>query len=404
MARSRRPAPGPAIVLPDLIQGPWTSLIVLTYSANLAFFENHLLRQLSQVPLRLVLADDRRVAETLREAANTGQRLRNANRSYLIAPIRHPRAAHGKLVIMTAASAGRLLVGSGNLGQDGYASPGELWHAYAYDADHTQHLEEFAAARRLIDSLAGAGLLDPPVRDTLNAIWREAPWLAPAPTVDTALRDNSAAPLAAQFIDAVRSLGEPVHELTVHAPFYDTDAGALRHLLDHLTPDRVRVLLRPDTSVDPKALTATLRAARSAQLFRLAVTGDEATYIHAKWLHATTATHEVMLTGSANLSRPALLTTGSVGNLEAGILQTRARGGFDHLYQPLTLTPLTNLDALDLHLAITPATSRHAARPALEPSRRPRTAARLHDRLRRDPTRAHRSRRHHPGDHRRQLG
>ncbi len=188
------------------------------------------------------------------------------------------------------------------------------------------------------------------MRDTLNAIWREAPWLAPAPTVDTALRDNSAAPLAAQFIDAVRSLGEPVHELTVHAPFYDTDAGALRHLLDQLTPDRVRVLLRPDTSVDPKTLTATLRAARSAQLFRLAVTGDEATYIHAKWLHATTATHEVMLTGSANLSRPALLTTGSVGNLEAGILQTRARGGFDHLYQPLTLTPLTNLDALDLHL------------------------------------------------------
>jgi hypothetical protein len=347
---------GPSIVLPNLIQGPWTSLLVLTYSANLGFFENQLLRQLSQVPLRLVLADDQRLGETLREAADTGQRLRNANRSYLLAPIRHPHAAHAKLILLSRANAGRLLIGSGNLGQDGYAAPGELWHAYGYDEQNTQHLNEFAAAREMIDSLASESLLDPPLRDTLGAIWREAPWLPAAPTGNPEIRHNHSTPLAQQFIDAVRVTGEPTHELTVHAPFYDTRAEALRHLIQQLNPDRVRVLLRPDTSVDPQALTAALLSANKSDLFTVSVTGDENTYIHAKWLNATTAGHEVMLTGSANLSRPALLSTWATGNLEAGILQIRPAGAFEELYAPLTLTPLADLSSLNLHIKTSPDT------------------------------------------------
>lgn len=347
---------GPSIVLPNLIQGPWTSLLVLTYSANLAFFENQLLRQLSQVPLRLVLADDQRLGETLREAADTGQRLRNANRSYLLAPIRHSHAAHTKLILLSRANAGRLLIGSGNLGQDGYASPGELWHAYGYDEQNTQHLNEFAAAREMIDSLASESLLDPPLRDTLGAIWREAPWLPASPTGSPEIRHNHSTPLAQQFIDAVKAIGEPVHELTVHAPFYDTKAEALRHLIQQLNPDRIRVLLRADTSVDPQALTAVLLSANAFNLFTVSVTGDENTYIHAKWLNATTASHEVMLSGSANLSRPALLSTWATGNLEAGILHIRPAGAFDELYAPLTLTPLADLTSLDLHIETSPDT------------------------------------------------
>lgn len=41
MPHSRRTAPGPSIVLPNFIQGSWTTLLLLTYSANLTFFENH---------------------------------------------------------------------------------------------------------------------------------------------------------------------------------------------------------------------------------------------------------------------------------------------------------------------------------------------------------------------------
>src|SRR5947199_9693614 len=111
MARAKNAA-NASLVLPELIQGPWTSLVVLTYGADLTFFDSHLLRQLSQVPLRIILADSVCLAETLREAAATGQNHKHANRSYLVAPIRHARAAHAKVVLMTSKGAGRLLIGS----------------------------------------------------------------------------------------------------------------------------------------------------------------------------------------------------------------------------------------------------------------------------------------------------
>src|SRR5215211_4315452 len=102
MARTKKNAATASLVLPELIQGPWTSLVVLTYGADLTFFDSHLLRQLSHVPLRVILADGRCLAETLRGDAATGQLHRHANRSYLVAPIRHARPAHAKVVLLTS--------------------------------------------------------------------------------------------------------------------------------------------------------------------------------------------------------------------------------------------------------------------------------------------------------------
>jgi len=124
--------------------------------------------QLAQVPLRIILADDQQLAFTLGEG---GQKLVSAiaspTRRTSQPPIRHPRAAHGKLMLLLGPESGRLIVGSGNLGYDGYASPGELWHVFAYSDDQPQHLNEFAAARSFIDGLASRQLIDPPVVELL---------------------------------------------------------------------------------------------------------------------------------------------------------------------------------------------------------------------------------------------
>ncbi len=347
--------------LPDLIQGKWASAIILTYGADLSFFQRYLTPQLSQVPLRLILADGSHLPELLRNAAEEAGLLRQINRSYLVAPIRHPRAAHAKIILLAGPSTGRLLIGSGNLGPQGYTTPGELWHVYSYDATNTQHLAEFVAVRDLLDAFGRDGLLDPPVLEVLAKSWRLSPWIpasatSPQPQAQpVGIRHNQHVPLARGFLDAVAVLGKPVDTLTVYAPFYDSDAGALAYLLQQLKPQRVRVLLRHDTSVNPKALTKTLQTATATELFDVTVSADEGTYLHAKWLHATTADHDVLLTGSANLSRPALLSTWEQGNIEAGVLQVRPHGGFDDLYRPLSLTPIHNLDALTLHFEPKPA-------------------------------------------------
>ena len=92
MARAKRSAATASVVLPELIQGPWTSLVVLTYGADLTFFDSHLLRQLSQVPLRIILADSVRLAETLREAAAAPARATNARTA---ATWSHPSGMRG---------------------------------------------------------------------------------------------------------------------------------------------------------------------------------------------------------------------------------------------------------------------------------------------------------------------
>ena len=91
----------------------------------------------------------------------------------------------------------------------------------------------------------------------------------------------------------------------------------------------MRLLLRKDTSVNPKTLLETLKG-RNAQLLEASVTNDD-TYIHAKWVHAAAAEHDILLTGSPNLSGRALLSDWTTGNIEAGVIQVLASGGVDEV-------------------------------------------------------------------------
>ncbi|GAA3945412.1 phospholipase D-like domain-containing protein [Actinoplanes auranticolor] len=336
----------PAFVVPEQIQGAWTNLIVLTYSAHLDFFETHLLRQLSRVPNRIILADDRRLADQFATAARTGQRLGQANRTYMAAPIRNPWAAHAKAVLLTTSTAGRLLVGSGNLGPDGYTEPGELWHKYTYDDGAGEHLDVFAAVRSLIDGIAARRWLDPAAVSALDLTWSSTPWLPPRPTGRQALHHNLDTPLIEAITAAVDG---PVDLLTAYAPFHDEEATALGRLLDRLRPRRLRVLLTSDTSVDGERLSAVVnRPGTAVSLERAQVTDAPTAFLHAKIIHVVCVDREVLVTGSANLSRRALLLPATTGNIELAVIETRPPGGFAGLYMPLTVQPLPVAEPLML--------------------------------------------------------
>jgi len=334
------------LVIPELIQGTWTNLIVLTYSAHLDFFETHLLRQLSQVPNRIILADDRRLADQFAAAAQSGQRLRQANRTYLAAPIRNPYAAHAKAVLLTTTTAGRLLVGSGNLGHDGYAEPGELWNMYTYNDTTPQHRDTFAAVRSLIDGLTARNWLDPAAVAGLDMAWSTTPWLPAHPAGLQPVCHNLETPL----IDAIAAaVVGPVKLVAVHAPFYDEESAALVELLNRLRPRRLRVLLTSDTSVDGGHLAHVLRrSGLEVSLQKATVTDSPSAFLHAKIIHVVGAKKEVLVTGSANLSRRALLMPAATGNIELAVIETRGPGGFADLYAPLTLQPLRAVTSLQL--------------------------------------------------------
>ncbi|MFI6678739.1 hypothetical protein [Kribbella sp. NPDC050470] len=316
-----------------------------TFGANLTFFETRLMSQLAQVPLRIILADGHQLANSLREAARTGQRHRLANKAYVAAPVRHTGAAHGKMILLLGPASGRLIVGSGNLGYDGYASPGELWHVFAYSDEQPQHTDEFAAARSLVDSLSTRQLVDPPVVELLQTAWGSSTWLPASPSAPTAIGANLTRPVLERLRSTVTG---PVNELIAHAPFHDSDCVALQQLIATFSPKQVRLLVTDATSADPVAIQRVLSAAISGVVERIHVKDEPAAYIHAKWVHLIQSRSETLLTGSANLSRSALLQSASSGNIEIGVITTGPRRSFDSIYAQLARTKVIDITSLSI--------------------------------------------------------
>lgn len=337
--------PRPSVVIPELLQGQWTTALICTFGANLMFFETRLMGQLAQVPLRIILADSEQLASALGEAARTGQRHRLANKAYVVAPVRHPRAAHGKLMLLLGPSSGRLIVGSGNLSYDGYASPGELWHVFAYSDDQPHHLSEFAAARSFVDGLASRGLIDPPVVELLQSAWGAATWLPPMPAVPAAINSNLDRSIIEQLGDLAQN---PVTEMVAHAPFHDADCTALQELITTFAPKRVRLLVTDATSANPAAIEQVLGRDSKRTVELVQVKEEPAAYVHAKWVHLIHPDSQTLLTGSANLSGSALLRASSNGNIEISVVSTGPAGAFDSLYAHLQRKPVKDIASLGI--------------------------------------------------------
>jgi|GEM_PF-2676053 len=332
-------------VLPELLQGQWTTAIICTYGADLTFFETRILKQLAQVPLRIVLADEQELNKTLDEMARTMGHNPRVNRTYFASPIHHARAAHVKLILLLGPTSGLMIVGSGNLGYEGYAAPGELWNVFSYSDEAPHHRDEFAAARQYIDALGEKGLLDSPAFQLIDSAWGESIWLEPSPRTLTATVTNLKRPIIEQLHEAA---SEPVEELIAYAPFHDADCVALQRLIDIFNPKLVRLLLTRNTSADPSAIERVLASAARSRVEEVQIKDDPGAYIHAKWVHLIHSRSETLLTGSANISRSALLRTAANGNLEMGVISTREPRAFEGIYSYLKQKTVDDVASLGI--------------------------------------------------------
>lgn len=337
-------------VLPAHLKGQWSAAILLTYSVDLNFFESQLLHQLSEVPLRIVLADAEQLNATLQHAVGDGLDLQRANRTYVVSPIRHRAAAHAKAVMLLGPSSGWMALGSGNLNLDGYAGAGELWNVFAYEDARPEHLSEFESVRELVDGLSP--LVDEPARRLLERAWGTAPWLGP-PHTPAVVRHNLASSLLDQLAGEVTW---SVETMRIHAPFYDKGLPGLVALLRRFKPRVTEVYTTADTSVDGSALDLAVRSASSrARYFTADVKDHPGTYLHAKWIHLIGKETEALVAGSANISAPALLHRGIQGNLELATLRIGARGSFDRLYASLATTDIRDPATLVFKASPSPA-------------------------------------------------
>lgn len=328
----------------------WSVCWATTYTFHPAFFETFLLRRLGEPPLNtVVFADAGRLARLWADIPpDEAWRIRGANREYLVQPVAVGGAFHPKTILLANDRHGLLLVGSGNVGEWGMERGREVFARF--DSSNDDDLPSFAVWRSWMGQLIERA--DAPLLRTRWADVRERTigWLRPS-TVGASLATNSDRPLIEALFDGVAG---PVDELRVTAPFFDSGLGALRELVRRAAPKRITVIVGGGASVDGPMLRDFLAGAiAESRLMRF----EPFDFVHAKLVALFQGDRVRVLSGSANLSSPALLgVPWEGGNAESGTIVELPRERGQSLFAPpgYELVEATDDDVLDLRFQPSP--------------------------------------------------
>lgn len=338
--------------VPKELNGNWENLLILTYGADIPFWENSLWRELNGSSRNIIiLADGNQYLKEMSQCADSGL-AHYLNKKYIFDGIFVPHAAHGKFILLTSPDSGRLLVGSGNLGIQGYASGGELFTKYEYDPDKPDKLSAFIGIKNYLDFLIEEKLISDISSQHIQKMYSDSPWFySKTKGSTTPVRSNWEKSFLSQLDETIGN--EPLLKLWAFAPFYDKECKALSEIIRTLKPKELILLLQPKyASVDPGALERVLSEYSGKYSIRSVHPKNvsENTFLHAKLIIAETQEREICLQGSPNLSYVAMINSGSYANHEIANLVSGTYGEFSSLLDYLEISP-DNVDPKTLEIS-----------------------------------------------------
>lgn len=313
--------------------------IVLTYGADLTFFEEAILRSwLGTCREIVILMDAARYADTVRDLAGGVNR---AGVHYLPVPIQltPPYVFHPKMTLLIGERVGRLLIGSGNLTFNGFGHNRETYSCFDWTPEVPEFQSVFVDTWRFLVQIVQRWVFSKRAHEAVNKIAHIAPWLTHESGENALLGTHMLHSLDRPILDQYCSLleGETIERLTVAAPFLDEEAHALASLQQRLRPKELCLVLQNDrTSGSITSLNQLQQAGASLRIMTL---DTESRYLHAKIYLAETDTRSVLMTGSANCTNAALMRTPPYGNVEAVIVRSKdGRDAFAYLLDELNTT------------------------------------------------------------------
>lgn len=292
-------------------------VLVLTYTSSLEFFERFALPDARALGARVTVISDATMVHA------DPMVVRRAGTQYLDARAVCPSGAfHPKLLVIAGHGQARVAIGSGNLTTAGWHGNAETWTVLRADEDGgpttLRQVSQFLRALIPSPIALSPGANDALVRvaDQLDVVPAEAP----GPKLVTSLTDAIATQLPA--------VDRPVNELLMYSPFHDGQLAGTRALLDRFEPAQWTIYVREDTEVDGAKLETLVkdRGGRVAWISREMELDDgklisDERYWHGKLVQWRTANGLWALTGSPNLSGPALLqSVADGGNCEIALL------------------------------------------------------------------------------------
>lgn len=314
-------------LLEALSETGFQASVIATYCCYFPFYEEVVLRRLLDrgCTNNILMVDAGLCAEAF---ASEDTRPRRAGRDYTLVPVHLRGAFHPKLIVALGKSKGALFVGSHNMTLAGFGLNDEITNEFRTSgAGARQGAEVIRAALNYLQTFAPTALSD--VGQVFGAVKRNIPWLDGPVAVESNERIlMTTTGLDADLWGRVRPL-IPKRPTTafVCGPFFDKKLAFLQQLLDDVKPRRLVVGIDPESvEIDPVAVRK-FRGAEFVNVAGLSPVPNRrefgTTYLHAKVLWFVGSDGELLVTGSANPSKPALLSGGEWRNAEAIVVDRR---------------------------------------------------------------------------------
>lgn len=297
------------------------SALLTTYSFDPIFFESVYLSTLRKLGITniVILMDANMYDQLLADSNYQCHRVTQNNYTLVRQENTHSGVFHPKMVMLFGEEEGSLLLGSGNLTYSGLSNNEEVWSAFHVMGSESIHYPLFYKAWQYLKKVTS--FVSPLVQRQIDWMQEQCTWLHNESYEEILLLQsgeecqllfNSTTSTILNSVYA--AIGEKeIDEITVIAPFYDTEGHALKELLRHFSPKRMKCVLDLDRQSAPYSLL-------QDDTFIAYYKSTSSNPLHAKIIEIQGKEETWILCGSANAGNMALGTTTSVFNDEACIL------------------------------------------------------------------------------------
>ncbi|HEV8712513.1 MAG TPA: hypothetical protein VGX03_06765 [Candidatus Binatia bacterium] len=285
------------------------SSIVLTFTVDLLLYDGLIRRRLRNAGVvnQMVFCDLQTYQPEMAALSTT----RQFGRSYSITPVYQNAAFHPKLYLLLGRKKGRLLIGSGNATLGGLLRNAEVFGLFEYDAsrDDGPH-PAFKESVQLIKSVAK--YVSHVVRRQLDKAFAWTPWLELKDASDgrsLLVAGPGYAPLLDQIIPLLK--GKVVKSVLVCSSSFDRKLLALQKLASLTKRGSIRCIVQPEIAqIDGRAvrqLGKTIDWRPFVDPYPPQKKKRKDVHAHAKLFVFDCGDSEIVVYGSANASRQALL-------------------------------------------------------------------------------------------------
>lgn len=297
------------------------SAILTCYNFDSIFFESVYLPSLRSLGITniIVLMDASMYDNMLADSSYSCHRVSPVNYTLVRQENLHHGVFHSKITLLFGEDEGVLIVGSGNITFSGLSNNEEVWNVFHVLGNESVHYPLLLKTWNYInDVLENSSSL---VKKQLGWIPEQSVWLQDT-KVENVITLESGEKCSVIFntnkkriFDEVKESigGSKIDEITIIAPFYDSEGNALTELQKQFNPVRIKCVLDLERQSAPFAL---IKSSTDIKFFKHTASNP----LHAKIIEFQSNNGTWLLSGSANAGNLALGLSNMVFNDEACVL------------------------------------------------------------------------------------